>query len=62
MIPTVHKIVIHINLHNKNHPTRYYILLHKNTILLYMENLHKSKNPTIYSIVSANYYRINLSN
>ena len=40
------------------------ILLHKNIILLllYMENLDETKNPTIYSVVSTHYKIENLSN
>ena len=41
----------------KNNPTTYYMLLYKNTIQLCREILHEIKNPTIYSIVGAHYYR-----
>ena len=62
MVLTMHDILIHINLHKKNIHISYYKLLHRNTILLYMEDLHKAKNPTIYSIVSTHYCIVNLTN
>ena len=60
MIPTMHDTLLHIHLHKKNNPATY-LLLHQNAILLYMENLHETKNPTIYSIVSTNHYIVKLS-
>ena len=37
-------------------------ITNKYSILLYTENLHKTNNATIYSIVSTNYYIVNLTN
>ena len=62
MISTMYDTLIHINLHKKNIPTTYYILhtTTQNTMLLDMKNLHQTKNPTVYSIVSTQYYIVSL--
>ena len=52
----------HQSTQEKYFPTTYYILLHKHSILLYMEKFNENKNPrsTIYSIVSTHYYILKL--
>ena len=58
----MHDTLIHINLHKENES--YYILctITQNTVLHYMENLHETINPTIYSIAGTHYYIADLSN